>query len=801
MKQILKLLFSILVLLILTACLKEESYTVNFYNGNLLVETYQFKANEKISPYQLDEREGFDYYWAAKDNSPFDFANTVNENLNLYAVWNKLDHKYIIRFLDEDKITVLEQFELEKNSIPTPKTPEDKVINSEVYKTFKKWDKPIEAVINDTDYIAHYETIVKEYKITFYDEDGKTILEQFSLTKGILPNPTNPKDIVVNEAITKVFKGWDKTILSATEDINYYAIYETVIKSYNIKWQIDESNVVIEKYQYDDEINIYKPIKPGYKFIGWDQEIPKNMPSNDLVFNAIFEKEQYLVSFLNEEGILIKELLVNYKDKIEPIIVEERNGYFYSWLKEGIHYNFNQEVKSNITLKLTWFEDVDSYNLDIYYLNDTHGAILNKDDELGLSYIGNYIKEQYKKNSHNSIFITGGDMFQGQLISNDNKGALMVEIFNELNLDAFVIGNHEFDWGLEEIIKFFDQSHSSVKANFPLLGANVIEKSTNKRPEFIDSHTIIERMGLKIGIIGVIGDNLESSIATLRVKDYYFSDAYQAVLNTANEINDLVDVILVVNHHNNQQFNSRVANINKVAAVFNGHTHSTYTGLLNNKIPYIQSGSNGRYVGNISLEFDKFKNFVKGNAVNISYHNDLNRYDENIQKIIDEYYENIKHLYEEVILIASESLDVGKLANYIAKVMKEVTGAVVGFQNTGGTRDSISYGQGITAADIFQVFPFDNQIIYAEVSGSELKSLLSDTYLIKSNNYNNINDDETYRVATNDYIFYSSYQSYAFGGKEGILYGDMYETFYQVLLNLKDNGYTDFNTNSPIIIN
>ncbi|HHT55607.1 MAG TPA: bifunctional metallophosphatase/5'-nucleotidase, partial [Acholeplasma sp.] len=689
------------------------------------------------------------------------------------------------------------------NSLPIPKTPEDKVINSEVYKTFKNWDKPIEAVINDTDYIAHFETIVKEYKITFYDEDGKTILEQFSLTKGILPNPTNPNDIIVNEAITKVFKGWDKTILSATEDINYYAIYEIVIKSYNIKWQIDDNNIVIEKYQYDEEIDIYIPVKPGHKFIGWDQDIPKNMPSNDLVFNAIFEKEQYLVSFLNEDGVLIEELLVNYKDKIAPIIVEERNGYFYSWLKDGIPYNFNQEIKSNITLKLTWFEEVDSYNLDIYYLNDTHGAVLKKDEELGLSYIGNYIKEQYKNNPLGSLFIAGGDMFQGQLISNDNKGALMVEIFNELNLDAFVIGNHEFDWGLETILKYFDPSETGIKANFPILGANVVEKATNARPDFIDSHVIIKRRGLKIGIIGVIGDNLESSIATLRVKDYYFSNAYQAVVTTANEIKNDVDIILVVNHHNDQNFNNRVSSIDKVSAVFNGHTHSTYTGLLNNKIPYIQSGSNGKYVGNVKLEFDKYKNLTNGIAINIKNHNDLNSYDYIIEALINQYYNNIKHLYEEEILTASYYLSTTDLANYIAKIMKKVTGAVAGFQNSGGTRATISNGQKITAADIFQVFPFDNQIIYTDVTGSQLKKLLDDSYLYSNSNisYSDIKNNEIYRVATNDYIFYSSYQSYAFKDKEGILYGDMYETFYQILLNLKENGYTHFDTNSPIIIN
>ena len=231
------------------------------------------------------------------------------------------------------------------------------------------------------------------------------------------------------------------------------------------------------------------------------------------------------------------------------------------------------------------------------FLNDTHGAILNDGNELGLARIGNYIK---KTKDENSIFLTGGDILQGQLISNTNKGALMMEVFNNLELDAFVIGNHEFDWGLDVVLQYFDPNTTGIKANFPILGANVKQKNNGQRPEFIDSHTIIQRGNYKIGIIGVIGDGQESSIMRLRVKDYYFSDAYTAVQETVNEIKNKVDFILVVSHDGNNTFKSFKC---KVSVFLMGILMSIFR-RPPNKIPYIQSGANVA-VGQVDLKFDK----------------------------------------------------------------------------------------------------------------------------------------------------------------------------------------------------
>ena len=92
-------------------------------------------------------------------------------------------------------------------------------------------------------------------------------------------------------------------------------------------------------------------------------------------------------------------------------------------------------------------------------------------------------------------------MFQGTAISNLTYGGVVVDVLNNIGMNAFTIGNHEFDWGDQKIIDFKNNS-AQVQANFPFLGANIYRKSTNQRAEWVDDYVIIERGGLKIGIIG-----------------------------------------------------------------------------------------------------------------------------------------------------------------------------------------------------------------------------------------------------------------------------------------------------------
>ena len=96
----------------------------------------------------------------------------------------------------------------------------------------------------------------------------------------------------------------------------------------------------------------------------------------------------------------------------------------------------------------------DTVCISILHTTDLHGHILptsdyaGNPDRGGLARCATQIRRWREENS-NSILIDIGDVYQGTDVSLRNKGALMIDLLNHLNYDAWVVGNHEFDWGME----------------------------------------------------------------------------------------------------------------------------------------------------------------------------------------------------------------------------------------------------------------------------------------------------------------------------------------------------------------
>jgi len=403
------------------------------------------------------------------------------------------------------------------------------------------------------------------------------------------------------------------------------------------------------------------------------------------------------------------------------------------------------------------FDPTDIGYLDIYYMNDFHGSILeDSPDEIGLSNIGNFLISQKEAQPNNTIILAGGDMLQGSALSNYYQGLSTIELMNEMYFDAFTVGNHEFDWGIDVVTSYFDGNDANGEANFPLLGANIFLKNTTTIPENIDPYVIIERGDIKIGIIGTIGAGLEYSIATSKIEDYEFGSPIQIIKDITYDLrtNQDVDIVLVSSHDTGSTLNSQIAGGEgdyKVNAIFNGHSHSDYAN-TSLGIPVIQSGSNGEYVGHVRLEFTD--NLLVNHSVeNIGYYdNDLLRSSNNVvSEIIAKYQLETDELFNTPIITAGEYLSQNDLSIWIARMMRISTGADIGFQNGGGTRTSIKEDDLITLAVLYQVWPFDNVVKTVYLTGAQIKSQMNN--LIYDTELSNFENDTVYKVATNDYTF------------------------------------------------
>lgn len=444
-------------------------------------------------------------------------------------------------------------------------------------------------------------------------------------------------------------------------------------------------------------------------------------------------------------------------------------------------------------------------HLNIYYLNDLHGAIEydSLNDQIGLTRIGNYLNIQQSVAPDNTIILAGGDMLQGSALSNYYMGLSTIELMNLMHFDAFTLGNHEFDWGLETVTAYFDGDDSNGEADFPLLSANTYYKDTTTNPDYIDPYTIIERGDLKIGIIGTMGYNLEYSIAASRINPYEFGSPSDILADLVYElrVDNEVDVVILVAHDsgNINDYATSLTGDYKIDAIFNAHSHNEYTD-SDAGIPITQSGANGEYIGVVTLNIDEqvVTSFDSRN-ITLGDSQYLNSEDADVLALLNTYKAETDPIFNDPLITAGTYLSSGELTSWLADLMRIRTGADVAIHNSGGTRTSINPDEVITLSTLYSVWPFDNVVKTVKLPGDVVASLIQSFGVTQtSTDISYFDPDLYYIVATNDYVFDKDYNPFLYGDdivNTGILLRDL----AQYELELQGEVYDYFYTSNAIL--
>src|SRR6266852_4644727 len=148
--------------------------------------------------------------------------------------------------------------------------------------------------------------------------------------------------------------------------------------------------------------------------------------------------------------------------------------------------------------------------ISILHTTDLHGHILPTVDYRGNPDLGGLARcitqiRRWRRRNRNSILIDVGDVYQGTEVSLRNKGKLMIDLFNHLKYDAWIVGNHEFDWGIETFIDALQRSTMPVLAANTLLNGKPAGASSDSQHPFakIQPFILKEIAGIKLAIIGV----------------------------------------------------------------------------------------------------------------------------------------------------------------------------------------------------------------------------------------------------------------------------------------------------------
>lgn len=135
--------------------------------------------------------------------------------------------------------------------------------------------------------------------------------------------------------------------------------------------------------------------------------------------------------------------------------------------------------------------------IDIYSVNDFHGHLRAEAADPGIAVLSGVINELMKQNPVGSLLLGGGDMFSGTIDANEYQGLPVVTAMNKMGFSANTAGNHIFDYPLDVI------KRQAAAANFPILGANIVEAAGDRVAEPFKPYVMLQRNGLTIGILGL----------------------------------------------------------------------------------------------------------------------------------------------------------------------------------------------------------------------------------------------------------------------------------------------------------
>ena len=405
--------------------------------------------------------------------------------------------------------------------------------------------------------------------------------------------------------------------------------------------------------------------------------------------------------------------------------------------------------------------------VNIYSLNDTHGDLIRDIDSAskGLDSISGLIKNDVKNNNKNStnINICIGDMFQGQFVSEYTKGKAMVDALNYLNCKAFVIGNHEFDWTLEELHKFKDGDLENGELNCDFLGANIIETKTNKMPSWIKPYTIIEQDGHKIGIIGFMGEGIENTVNPGMLDGYKIVETLPLYNKYAKQLKDKdCDLILAAVHDYKDLYKEFARQDIPAQTIFGAHTHKfeleyIYNNKLSYGIPFTQAGCDNHGVAKLTYTFDGDQQLNKVRANLIKNNNPDDYLDSELSSMIKEKYADAINRGDEIIAKDFPLMNKAEWTRFIANILANdaQNPCNIGMLNYSSIRLETIHAPSnvLTVKQMRRVLPYENKILQVKI-----KKEIFDKYMEEDKlNYYVINsqdeENDYYIVNMIDFIF------------------------------------------------
>jgi 2',3'-cyclic-nucleotide 2'-phosphodiesterase (5'-nucleotidase family) len=394
----------------------------------------------------------------------------------------------------------------------------------------------------------------------------------------------------------------------------------------------------------------------------------------------------------------------------------------------------------------------------ILHTNDIHGQLLPKNGVGGIAEIAAIVRREGP-----DLVLDAGDLFTGTYLSDHFQGVPTIRAMNAIGYTAAAVGNHEFDYGQDALRMRLRE------ASFPFLSANIQTPVAE-----IVKYMVKTVKGIRIGIIGATTEDLTTTTHPRNLGGVTVSSVVQSVGDVLPELRPQTDFIVVVAHISEAEERRLAEVYPEIRLIIGGHVHSALGPIFAGTTVIAKTGSSGRNVGRVDLDFDgKSLRNIESRLIPVQGVEP----DPDIAAIIAPFQAEAGTKLQEVVgdttgELASSSVAESPLGNLVADAMRRAGKTQIAIQNPGGIRARIASGP-ITWGEVFDVLPFQNTLVTMKLSGAQLKRVLDTRLLVVSglrirmklqapsgqrlvsaalSDGTPLEDARTYTVTTNDFL-------------------------------------------------
>ncbi|XP_064466748.1 snake venom 5'-nucleotidase-like isoform X2 [Ornithodoros turicata] len=328
--------------------------------------------------------------------------------------------------------------------------------------------------------------------------------------------------------------------------------------------------------------------------------------------------------------------------------------------------------------------------------------------------------------NENPLILFSGDVLAPSIMSTFTKGEQMVPVLNCCGVDCAVYGNHDFDFGVDNLMDFAKQT------KFPWLISNVVDNETGKLLANGEEYQIMERSGKKIGLIGLVEEEWLATLATIDPSEVDYKDFVTEGRRLAHllKYKNGVDYVIALTHMRTPNDCRLAANVDEIDLILGGHDHVYEIKKINGKY-IVKSGTDFRQLSHITLTFSSGEVSVSIKEVSVT-----SQYEEDkeLKELLSKYKDVVQGKMEEVIAHFSVDLD-GRfcsirtsetnLGNFICDVMLSATHSDLAILNSGTLRSDRIHPRGpFKMRDLVTVLPMMDSLIVLSATGEQILKAL-----------------------------------------------------------------------------